>query len=68
MLQGPWTPNLLKPSKSWSCDPVSRYVDGAIVRTRRNYLNPSAKRLFRGEGATPARIDALGLKASSSWM
>ena len=63
MLQGPWTPALLKPSKAWSADPVTRYADGAIVRTRSNYTNASSKRLFRGPGATPARIEALGLKA-----
>lgn len=63
MLQGPWQPLLLKPAKGWACDPVTRYVDGATVRTKANYTNRSAKRLFRGAGATPARIEALGLKA-----
>ena len=63
MLQGPWQPGLLKPAKGWSCDPVTRYVDGAIVRTKGNYTNRQSKRLFRGAGATPARIEALGLKA-----
>ena len=32
MLQGPWLAGLLKPQAKWSCDPVTRYVDGAIVR------------------------------------
>lgn len=74
MLQGPWIPALLKPAKNWSCDPVTRYVDGAIVRTKANYTNRAAKRLFRGAGATPARIEAMGLKAdrsaggANSWM
>jgi hypothetical protein len=62
MLQGPWTPHLLKPSKAWSSDPISRYADGATVRTKRNYTNPNSKRLFRGAGATPARIEAMDLK------
>ena len=34
MLQGPWKPGLLKPSKGWSADPISRYVDGATVRSK----------------------------------
>ena len=63
MLQGPWQPHLLKPSKGWSADPVTRYVDGAIVRTKGNYTNPHAKRLFRGAGATPTRVEKLDLKA-----
>jgi hypothetical protein len=63
MLQGPWKPALLKPSKGWSSDPVTRYADGATVRTKTNYTNPQSKRLFRGAGATPARVEALGLKA-----
>ena len=67
MLQGPWTAALLKPAKAWSADPVSRYVDGAIVRTKSNYTNRASKRLFRGEGATPSRIEAFGLKAMGSW-
>ena len=66
MLQGPWNPGagLLKPAEGWCADPVSRYADGAIVRTKHNYCNPQSKRLFRGEGATPARIRALDLKGA----
>jgi len=67
MLQGPWTNALLKPAKTWSADPLSRYVDGAIVRTKHNYSNPASKRLFKGEGATPERISALGLKNTGGW-
>jgi hypothetical protein len=68
MLQGPWTPSggLLKPAAGWTCDPVTRYADGAISRTRANYVNPSSKRLFRGEGATPPRIAALDLGNAAS--
>lgn len=64
MLLGPWAPGagLLKPSEKWTSDPVSRYSDGAILRTKQNYTNPQSKRLFRGEGATPARVAALDLK------
>ena len=62
-LQGPWKPALLKPSKAWSADPVSRYVDGATVRSKAVYTNLQSKRLFRGAGAVPARIEALKLKA-----
>ena len=36
------------------------------VRTKGNYTNRSAKRLFRGEGATPVRIEKMGLKADRS--
>ena len=63
MLQGPWQPHLLKPAKGWSADPLTRYADGAILRTRANYTNTQSKRLFRGAGATPARIERLQLKA-----
>ena len=63
MLQGPWQPALLKPAKGWAADPVTRYANGAIVRTRGNYTNVNSKRLFRGAGAVPARIDALDIKA-----
>ena len=62
MLQGPWQPGLLKPAAGWSADPVTRYANGAILRTKSNYTNPQSKRLFRGEGATPGRIVALDLK------
>ena len=64
MLLGPWAPGagLLKPSEKWTSDPVSRYSDCAILRTKQNYTNPQSKRLFRGEGATPARVAALDLK------
>ena len=66
MLQGPWTPGggLLKPATKWHADPVWRYADGAILRTKQNYTNPQSKRLFRGEGATPERIRALDLKGA----
>ena len=63
MLQGPWTPNLIKQAKGWWADPVSRYVDGATVRSKAQYTSMQSKRLFRGAGAVPARIEALGLKA-----
>ena len=63
--QGPWRPPLLKPAKGWSADPVTRYADGAIIRTRSNYTNVASKRLFRGAGATPARIRALDIKAEA---
>ena len=63
MLQGPWQPPLLKPAKGWWADPVSRYTDGATVRSKAQYTNRQAKRLFRGAGAVPQRIEALGLKA-----
>jgi len=63
MLQGPWVPALLKPSKAWCGDPVSRYSDGAILRTKSNYTSLQSKRLFRGGGATPPRIEAMELKA-----
>ena len=62
VLQGPWQPGLLKPAAGWSADPVTRYANGAILRTKSNYTNPQSKRLFRGEGATPGRIVALDLK------
>ena len=66
LLLGPWTPGagLLKTAEGWRADPVSRYADGAIVRTKQNYTNPQSKRLFRGEGATPARIAKLDLKGA----
>lgn len=66
MLQGPWQNLLLKPSASWAGDPVTRYVDGAIVRTKNNYTNVQSKRLFRGAGATPPRIAAMQLKTDRS--
>ena len=50
MLQGPWTNAILKPAKGWSADPLNRYVDGAIVRTKSNYTNRASKRRFKGEG------------------
>jgi hypothetical protein len=64
MLQGPWQPGmLLKQANGWSADPVTRYADGAILRTKSNYTNPQSRRLFRGAGATPARIAALDIRA-----
>lgn len=64
MLQGPWMPGmLLKDAAGWSADPVTRYADGAILRTKSNYTNPQSRRLFRGEGATPRRIAALDIHA-----
>ena len=63
VLQGPWVGGLLKPSKAWWADPISRYTDGATVRSKAQYTNRQGKRLFRGAGAVPARIEALGLKA-----
>ena len=63
MLQGPWQPALLKNAKSWWADPVSRYSDSAIVRAKSLYTDYNSKRLFRGAGATPPRIEALGLQA-----
>ena len=84
MLQGPWKPALLKPAASggggvgsgrssageggWSADPLTRYADGAIVRTKANYTNPQSKRLFRGDEATPARIRALSLSGTRGFM
>ena len=64
MLLGPWQAGagLLKGAETWRADPASRYADGAILRTKQNYTNPQSKRLFRGEGATPARIAAMNLK------
>ena len=44
---------------------MTRYADGAIIRTRSNYTNVASKRLFRGAGATPARIRALDIKAEA---
>ena len=66
MLLGPWQAGagLLKPAEGWCADPASRYADGAIVRTKQNYTNPQSKRLFRGEGATPARIANMSLKGA----
>ena len=63
-LLGPWRQGagLLKPQEGWTADPVSRYADGAILRTKTNYTNPQSKRLFRGEGATPARLLKMDLK------
>ena len=45
MLQGPWQPSvgLLRPAASWTSDPVSRYSDGPIARTKSNYTNPQAR-------------------------
>ena len=31
---------LLKDAAGWSADPVTRYADGAILRTKSNYTNP----------------------------
>ena len=45
----------------WSIDTAR-----SQVRTKGNYTNRSAKRLFRGEGATPVRIEKMGLKADRS--
>ena len=42
---------------------VTRYMDGALLRTKSNYTNPQSRRLFRGEGATPKRIAALDIQA-----
>ena len=53
---------LLKDAAGWSADPVTRYADGAILRTKSNYTNPQSKRLFRGAGAVPPRVEALALK------
>ena len=66
MLLGPWKAGggLLKQAEGWRADPVSRYADGAILRTKQNYTNPQSKRLFRGEGATPERIAKLQLKGT----
>ena len=65
MLLGPWQAGagLLKGADGWRADPVSRYADGAILRTKSNYTNPQSRRLFRGEGATPKRIAALDIQA-----
>jgi hypothetical protein len=63
MLQGPWHPTLLRPAAGWSADPVSRYAATAIVRHKSTYTDVASKRLYRGAGATPPRIDALGLQA-----
>ena len=63
MLQGPWRPPLVKPASCWWADPVSRYAAAAIVRHRSAYTDMASKRLYRGAGATPARIDKLGLQA-----
>ena len=63
MLQGPWGPALLKPASGWSSDPMTRYADGAVLRTKSNYTNSQSRRLFRGEGATPARIRAMDIRA-----
>ncbi|KOO23667.1 mical-like protein [Chrysochromulina tobinii] len=63
MLQGPWHPPLLRPAAGWSADPVSRYAATAIVRHKSTYTDVASKRLYRGAGATPPRIDALGLQA-----
>ena len=63
MLQGPWAAPLLKPAKGWWADPASRYADSAIVRTKSNYTDHTSKRLYRGAGATPARIQAMHLQA-----
>jgi len=70
MLMGPWQPRLIKPSNqgTWSSDPVSRYHDGAICRTKANYTNPQSKRLFKGDGATPARIAALDIKSAGGFL
>ena len=38
-------------------------MDGALLRTKSNYTNPQSRRLFRGAGATPARIAAMDIKA-----
>jgi hypothetical protein len=62
MLRGPWQSRLLKPAKGWWADPVSRYSDRAIVDTKSIYTDKTSKRLYRGAGATPARIEALSLQ------
>jgi len=66
LLLGPWNPGagLLKNAEGWRADPMSRYADGAVVRTKQNYTNPQSKRLFRGDGATPPRIAKLELKGA----
>ena len=70
VLQGPWsaTGGLLRPAAGWTADPVTRYSDGPIARTKANYTNPQSKRLFRGEGATPTRIARLDLKPQGNWL
>ena len=62
LLQGPWQPALLKPAGGWWADPISRYSDGAIVTHKSAYTDLQSKRLFRGAGAIPARIEAIKLK------
>ena len=63
MLQGPWHPPLLKPAAGWWADPISRYAATAIVRHKSTYTDIASKRLYRGAGATPPRIENLGLQA-----
>eukprot|EP00966_Prymnesium_polylepis_P243270 5625846-Prymnesium_polylepis.1 len=44
MLQAAWQPDLLKPAKAWTADPVSRYKNGALLDTMRQVaptLQPS---------------------------
>ena len=67
MLAGPWNSSLLKPAKSWSADPATRYADGPILRHKGVYTNIFSKRLYRGAAAVPPRVDALALKGGGAY-
>ena len=55
--------SLLKQSKGWSADPVSRYSNTALLNICRMYTDPRTKRNFKGQESVPKRISDMNLKA-----
>lgn len=59
MINQPFNYGTIEPGSQWISDYLTRYHPSALSAMALMYRNPSAKRLFKGEGAVPPRIEKL---------
>ena len=56
---GAFSMSMIQPGSNWRADYTTRYRPESILQQTVQYVNPNAKRLFKGEGAIPEWIQQM---------
>lgn len=59
MINQPFHHGSIEPGGQWQADYLTRYAPATLSAMALMYDNPSAKRLYKGKAAVPARIEQM---------